>query len=121
MAKILLLVSWLGGGWLAQQSPAPDVSPLAYWGVAGILLTFILWLYLDERKEHKALRQKVLDDILPALIANNEQLRDSSSAVIQVHQIAGRPNLDPILFNEWVRTMRDVKEVLEEVRKARPR
>lgn len=122
MVKILLVVSWVGGGFLAQQSPGePSITPLAYWGVAGVLLTFILWLYLDERKEHKALREKVLADIVPALIANNEQLRDSSAAVVQVHAIAGRPNVDPVTFGEWARTLRDVKALLEQIQQERRR
>lgn len=99
-----------------------DPSSFTQYGIAGALMAFVLYLYLDERKEHKALRQKVLDDVLPALmanngalLANNDQLRDAASAVVLIHQIAARPNLDPVKFAEWVRTMERTEQALGRV------
>lgn len=100
-----------------QATPGPDLSPLAYWGIAGVLLAFILWLYLDERREHKALRDKFISDVLPALLGASEAVRDSSGAMermtVVAHQLSGR-GIDPVVMAEWSRTMRDVQRHLEE-------
>lgn len=107
---------WLSLVWLAQEtSPIGDVPPLAGYGLLGTLLAFVLWLFMDERKQHKELRAKVLSDVIPALLANNEQMRESSSAVVQVHQIAARPNLDPVAFAEWSKNQARTALLLERV------
>lgn len=102
--------------WAQTPTGSPDLAPLAQWGVAGVLLAFILWLYMDERKEHRALREKVLTDVLPALIANNEQMKETAAATIMIHQLAGRPNVDPVAFSEWLRTMRELRDRLDRER-----
>lgn len=108
--------------WVFLQAGGPsggfDATPFAQWGVAAGLLGFTLWMYLDERKEHRMLRQKVLDDVLPALIANNEQMKESAAATIMVHQLLSRPNVDPVAFSEWVRTMHRLEQLLDEERRA---
>lgn len=103
---------------LSDAAPSGDwTAPLAQYGLAGLLLGFILWLYMDERKEHKALRDKVLSDFLPALLGNNEQMRDSASAMermtVMTHQMAARPNLDPVAFAEWTRVMHQLARKLD--------
>jgi hypothetical protein len=87
-------------------------------------VAFVLWLFVDERKERRALQQKVLADILPALLANNEELRESTAAtretasamermMVMAHQLSSRPNLDPVMFAEWVRTLSDLRRKLD--------
>lgn len=100
---------------LAQAAPAtPDLSPLAYWGVAGTLLSFILffmwWMLNDERKSHKALQEKVVQDLLPAVASATEQLRASNDLL---RQVASRPNVDPRDFEEWRRMVSLIKDRLE--------
>lgn len=82
-------------------------APLAQYGLAGVLLAFILWLYLDERKEHKALRLKVLGDVIPALVANNEQLRASSDVATRMLGL-----VDQNTLANWTATMNRVDETL---------
>ena len=112
---LLLLGLWL------QQAPSGggDFSPYAQWGSAGVLIAFLLWMLVDERKEHRRLRDKVLSDVLPALIANNEQLKDSAAATVMVHQLLSRPNVDPIAFAEWVRTMHRLEQRLDDTERPR--
>ena len=83
-------------------------APLAQYGLAGVLLAFILWLYLDERKEHKALRQKVLGDVIPALVANNEQMRASAEVATRMLGLVDQQTLA-----NWTQTMRRVEERLD--------
>lgn len=101
---------------LAQEtSPVGDVPPLAGYGLLGALLAFVLWLFIDERKQHKELREKVLSDFLPALLANNEQMREAAAATVMVHQIAARPNLDPVQFSKWATNQERTAILLERV------
>lgn len=108
--------------WLAQTAPGPtDLSPFAYWGIAGALLGLLMWLFLDERKEHKALREKVLTDVLPALIENNEQMKESAAATVMMHQMLARPSVDPGVVNDVVFTLRRVQQRLDEDDRRRER
>lgn len=100
---------------LIAADTTPDPSAFAQYGIAGALMLFILWLYIDERKEHKALREKVINDVIPAMLANNQQLQESAAAVVMIHQIASRPNLDPVAFARWSATLERTAEVLPEV------
>lgn len=99
-------------------------APFAQYGLAGLLVAFVLWLFVDERKERRALQQKVLADILPALLANNEELRESTTATreaalamermtVMAHQLSSRPNVDPVAFAEWIRTMKELRRRLD--------
>jgi len=106
---------------LLQAAPAaPDLSPLAYWGVAGLLLSTLLWLLIwllfAERKEHKALQQKVVDDFLPAILAATQQQRDTSEAL---RQLASRPNVEPTALADWARTMNRVEDRLNDFERRR--
>ena len=98
---------------LAQAAPS-DLSPLANYGIAGLLLSillYFLWSSLnDERKTHRALQQKVVQDLLPAILSSTEQLRASNELL---RQIASRPNVDPRDFEEWRRMVSLLKDRLE--------
>jgi hypothetical protein len=83
---------------LAQTSPPlPDLSPLAYWGVAGtlatIIITGLIWLYVTERKAHWSLQAKVLDEVMPALKAAQSELADRAASIT------------PDEAKRWARTM----------------
>lgn len=99
---------------LGQSEPGGELPPTIGYGILGALISFVTWLLLDERKEHKALREKVIADVVPALIANNEALRDSAGAVVQIHQIASRPNIDPITFAQMSQTLARVERKLDQ-------
>lgn len=107
-----LLVLWQ---YAAETSPVGDVPPLAGYGILGVLLSFVLWLFIDERKQHKELREKVLSDFLPALLANTEQMRETAATTVMVHQIAARPNLDPVQFSKWATNQERTALLLERV------
>lgn len=114
------------GAWTSLAEAGADWSaPFAQYGLAGLLVAFVLWLFVDERKERRALQAKVLADILPALLANNEELRESTQSTrdaalamermtTMAHQLASRPNIDPVLFSEWSRTLNDLRRKLDQ-------
>lgn len=102
------MVAWLAD---AAQTVAPDLNPLAGYGILGVLLSFVLWLFLDERKQHARLREKVLSDFLPALIANTEQMKETSHALVD---FAARPNVDPVSFAGWQRTLDELRRRLDD-------
>jgi type II secretory pathway component PulM len=108
---------------LAQSAPGPpDLSPLAYYGVAGLFLATLLWLLIfllmAERREHKELQKKVLEEFLPAIIAATAQQREATEAL---REVASRPTLEPTAMAEWVRTMDRLQDRLnaDEVRRRR--
>lgn len=108
---------WIAGAALvvlAQAAPAPDLSPLAYYGVAGVLLSTLLWLLIylliAERREHKELQTKVVNDFLPAILAAAQQQRETSEAL---RALASKPNLEPAALAEWVRTMNRIQDRLD--------
>lgn len=63
---------------------------------------------MDERREHKALRKKVVDDVLPAILANNEQLRASAELV------RNSVSLDPKVVADWTHTLRRLERKLDQ-------
>lgn len=106
-----ILAAW------AQGAPGqPDIPSLAYWGVAGVLLAFVLWLFVDRDRSYKALLTKMLSDVLPALVASTEELKQSrthSERMLNLtNDIMAKPNLDPILFNQMTRVLHSVDERL---------
>ena len=112
MVKLLLLVPPAAA--IVGQTAPTDPSPFVQWGLAGALVAFLLWLLIDERKDHRRLRDKVLSDFLPALLANSEQMKESAAATVMVHQLLSRPGLDPSLYADWLHTLRRIERRLDD-------
>lgn len=109
----LVTLAWT----LADAFGNSEINPLAGYGILGVVIAFILWLHIDERKEKRALLNKLIDDVLPAITASTEQMAENASAMrdatATIDKLAARPSIDPHDLGRWQRTMDRVEQRLD--------